>query len=143
MGTGRDARKAVKAHYRPVAKRTRHKVVVEVKVPVPMEQRASVKGMWRLEARWVEAQVFVWRAVKGEESCGVKWELGAAISGAYEGGDGEIEVVEVWGGGEDAVGESEGEWEVGDLRLDGKSEWAGAVVWCGIGREVDVRRIEW
>ena len=142
MGTGRDARKAIKAHYRPVAKRTRHKVAIEVKVPVPLTQRASDKEAWRLEARWVEAQVFVWRGARGEESSVVKWELGAAISGAYDSGDGEIEVVEGWDAGEN-VGESEGEWEVGDLRLDGKSEWAGDVVWCGIGREVDVRRIEW
>ena len=111
-------------------------------VPVPLTQRASDKEAWRLEARWVEAQVFVWRGARGEESSVVKWELGAAISGAYDSGDGEIEVVEGWDAGEN-VGESEGEWEVGDLRLDGQSEWAGDVVWCGSGREVDVRRVEW
>jgi hypothetical protein len=97
---------------------------------------------WRLEARWVEAQVFVSRAGKGEGGMW-KWELGEAIAGAYEVGDGGIEVVECWGAMEDGGSEDEGEWEVGDLTLDGKSEWAGAVVWCGRGREVDVKNIEW
>ena len=46
-------------------------------------------------------------------------------------------------GSEDDSSEDEGEWEMGSLTLDGKSEWAGDVVWCGHGREADLRRIEW
>jgi len=99
--------------------------------------------MWRLEARLVEAQVFVWREGARVESGKVGWELGEAISGAYEVDDGEMEVVDCWGGVNDGVGEDEGEWEVGDLTLDGKSEWAGAVVWGRSGREVDVKDVEW
>jgi hypothetical protein len=100
--------------------------------------------MWRLEARWVEAQVFVWRGSKGELGT-VRWELGDAISGVYEGGHVEMNVVDYWGGVEDvgSGGEDEGEWEVGDLTLDGKSEWAGAVVWCGSWRQIDMERVEW
>ena len=65
------------------------------------------------------------------ESGMVEWELGKAISGAYEvDDDGEMEVVERWGGVEDVVSEDEGEWEVGDLTLDGKKvgELDGVVV---------------
>lgn len=90
----------------------------------------------------MEAQVFVSRGVKAESGA-VQWALGKAISGGYEVDDGEMEVVDCWGGVEDVIGEDEGEWEMGELTLDGKSEWAGAVVWCGDGREVDVNNIEW
>lgn len=108
-----------------------------------MDQRTFVNEKWRLKAQWLEAQVFVSRGGKAESGM-VEWELGEAISGAYEvDGGGEMEVVECWGRVEDVVSEDEGEWEVGDLTLDGKSEWAGDVVWCGHGREVDLRRIEW
>lgn len=108
-----------------------------------MDQRTSVNEKWRLEARWVEAQVFVSRRGKAESGM-VEWELGEAISGAYEvDDDGEMEVVECWGGVEDVGSEDEGEWEVGDLTLDGKNEWAGDVVWCGSGREVDFKTVEW
>lgn len=126
LGTGRDARKAIREHYHPIAKRKRHKVVVEVKVPVPMDQRTSVDEKWRLEARWVEAQVFVSRG--GSAECGmVEWELGQAISGAYEvGDDGEMEVVKCWGGVEDVVSEDEGEWGVGSGESDvGREERVG------------------
>lgn len=123
--------------------------MLEVRCPVPVEQRSSSNEMWRLESRWVEAQVFLWRGGKGESS-GEGWELGEAIRGAYEDGDGEMEVVECWDGveseseaGEEGTPSVGGEWEVGDLRLDGRSEWAGDVVWCASGREVDVRRVEW
>lgn len=143
LGAGRDARKAIREHYHPIAKRKRHKVIVEVRVPVPVEQRTSVGEKWRLEARWVEAQVFVSRGGTAESGM-VEWELGEAISGAYEvDGEGEMEVVECWGGVEDVVSEDESEWEMGSLTLDGKSEWAGDVVWCRSGREVDLRMIEW
>jgi len=92
----------------------------------------------------VEAQVFVWRGVIGE-SRGVEWELGDAILEVYEGGDAEMDVVDCWGGVEDvgSGGESEGEWDLGDLTLDGKSDWAGAVVWHRQGREIDVRKVDW
>ena len=90
----------------------------------------------------MEAQVFVSRGGKAESSI-VEWRLGEAISGAYEVDDGEMDVVDCWGGVEDVISEDEGEWEVGNLTLDGKSEWAGDVVWCGSGREVDVKSIEW
>ena len=143
LGTGRDARKAIREHYLPVAKRKRHKVVVEVKTPVPLDRRTSVSEKWRLEARWVEAQVFISRGGKGEVGT-LGWELGEAISGAYDvDDDGEIEVVDRWGGDEGVASEDEGEWEAGDLTLDGKSEWAGDVVWCRSGREVDVENVEW
>ena len=109
-----------------------------------MDERSSKNEKWRLEARWVEAQVFVSRGGKGERGM-VKWELGEAISGAYEVGDGEMEVVDCWSAVEDVVSGDESEWETGDLTLDGKSEWAGAVVWggSGSGKEVDLRKIEW
>ena len=110
---------------------------------MPVDQRASINEKWGLEARWVEAQVFVSRGGIAESGM-VEWELGKAISGAYEvDDDGEMEVVECWGGVEDDSSEDEGEWEVGDLTLDGKNEWAGDVVWCGGGREIDLRMIEW
>ena len=145
MGTGRDARKAIREHYKPVAKRKLHNVVVEVKTPIPAAQRKSANEQWRLEARWVEAQVFVWRGgVEEESGMTGEWKLGEALSGAYEvDGEGEMEVVECWGGVEDVVSEDESEWEMGSLTLDGKSEWAGDVVWCRSGREVDLRMIEW
>jgi hypothetical protein len=108
-----------------------------------MEQRASMDEKWRLEARWAEAQVFVWRGAKGELGT-MPWELGEAMLGAYESGDRGMEVVECWGGIEDAVGDEDvGEWEVGDLTLDGKSEWAGAVEWCRREGVLDAREIEW
>lgn len=73
---------------------------------------------WRLEARWVEAQVFVWKgSVEGDER---SWELGEAIPGAYDDGDdGEIEVGEMGGEGRSEVGE---EAELGNLLLDGDGE---------------------
>jgi hypothetical protein len=142
LGTGRDARKAIKAHYKPVAKRTRQKVVVEVKCPIPVDERKSVQEKWRLEARWVEAQVFVWRGGRGE-SATVEWELGEAISGAYEVDDGKMEVVDCWGAVDHGVSEDEGDWETASLTLDGKSDWTGPVVWGGGGREIDMKRIEW
>jgi hypothetical protein len=98
--------------------------------------------MWRLDARWVEAQVFVWRGAKGESS-GV-WSLGEAIEGIYGSGPGEIDVVENWGrvdGELDGRSSGEGVWEVGDLRLDGRSEWAGPVSWRG--REVETGDVAW
>jgi hypothetical protein len=134
LGTGRDSRKEIEAHYRPVAKRERLQVVVEVRVPVPRSQRVVVtldtdddhdvdgeSRKWRLEARWLEARVFVWRgAVEGN---GQSWELGEAIAGLYDGGDrGEVEVKENVGVVKDEVGEEE--VGLGDLRLDGDSEWA-------------------
>jgi hypothetical protein len=97
---------------------------------------------WRLEGRWVEAQVFVSRGAR-EQSGTVEWELGEAISGAYEVDDGEIEVVDCWGKVDHCVSEDEGEWETASLTLDGESEWAGPVVWGGSRREVDVKNIEW
>ncbi|KAM0700845.1 hypothetical protein Q7P35_012567 [Cladosporium inversicolor] len=128
----------------PVVKRKLHNVVVEARTPIPADQRKSANEQWRLEARWVEAQVFVWRVGMEEGGATVEWELGEAISGAYEGDGGEMGVVSCWGGKESVVvgsSEGEGEWEVGDLTLDGKSEWAGEVVWGG--RDVDGRVIEW
>ena len=118
-----------------------------------MDERKFSNEKWRLEARWVEAQVFVSRGGKGEgesESEGgmMGWELGRAIEGVYEvDGGGEMEVVDstAWGAVEEEDGGSgeESEWEMGDLTLDG--EWAGEVVWGGSwnGREVDLRKIEW
>jgi hypothetical protein len=116
--------------------------VVEVKCPVPVDERKSNAEKWRLEGRWVEAQVFVSRGGRGEIGA-VKWELGEAISGAYEVDDGEIEVVDCWGKVDHGFSEDEGEWETASLTLDGESEWAGPVVWGGSGREVDVKNIEW
>lgn len=107
-----------------------------------LDQRTSANEKWRLEARWVEAQVFVSRGGSGEVGT-PEWELGQAISGAYDVDDGNIEVVDCWDGVEDVISEDEGEWEAGDLTLDGKSEWAGDVVWCGSGREFDVKNVEW
>lgn len=90
----------------------------------------------------MEAQVFVSRGGKGQ--CGlVEWGLGKAISGAHEVDGGEMEVVDCWGAMDHGVSEDEGEWETASLTLDGESEWAGAVVWGGSGREVDVRNMEW
>jgi len=161
FGTGRDPRRVIKEHYAPVAKRQRRRVVVEVKVPVTRAERGRVGGddvgenddhdgedydyregrRWRLEARWVEAQVFVWRGfVEGSER---NWELGEAISGAYdEGGGLGIEVEDVGGGGERGeVGEEEA--ELGKLRLDGESEWARPGVF-GEGNDIaDAQAVEW
>jgi hypothetical protein len=140
LGTGREGRKAIKAHYRPVAKRTHHKVVMEVRVPIPSHKRSSANDVWRLEARWVEAQVFVWRGGRGEHSG--TWNLGDAIEGVYGSGDGEIDVVENLGRDDGEVEEgssSEGEWELDDLLMDGRSEWAAPISWRG--REVETRRV--
>ena len=157
FGTGRDPRRVIKEHYAPVAKRQRRRVVVEVKVPVLRGERGRVDGadnvvdgddfdnregrQWRLEARWVEAQVFVWRGfVEGSER---NWELGEAISGAYdEGGGLGIEIEEMGDGGERGeVGEEEA--ELGKLRLDGESEWARPGVF-GEGNDIaDAQAVEW
>ena len=58
LGTGRESRKDIKAHYRPVAKRQRLKVVIEVKVPIAQSERLAQanededyeRRNWRLEA---------------------------------------------------------------------------------------------
>ena len=90
----------------------------------------------------MEAQVFVSRGGKGERGM-VNWELGEAILGAHEIDDGEMEVVDSWGKVEEVISEDEGEWEIGDLTLDGKREWAGDVLWGWNRREVDAKNIEW
>jgi len=154
LGTGRDSRRAIKEHYRPVAKWQRLQVVIEVKVPVPRSQRLEEDGddyddgnddddaseniKWRLEARWLEAQAFVWKAfVEGNER---NWELGEAIAGAYESGDMEVEVEEIAGDADRSeVGE---EAELGNLRLDGDSEWARPGVF-GKGKSVESPAVEW
>jgi len=124
LGTGRESRKEIKAHYRPVAKRQRLKVVIEVKVPIPESERLAQanededyeRRNWRLEARWVEAQIFVWKgAIEGNEQ---SWELGEAVSGFYDGGDRELEI-DSMGGREKSDSEVGGEAELGNLRLDG------------------------
>lgn len=151
-----------------MAKRQRLQVVIEVKIPVPRSQRLrddrndddgddvgddgveddaddfdNREGkQWRLEARWVKAQVFVWKGfVEGNER---NWELGEAISGACgSADDGEVEVEEMGGDGDGERSEvREEEAELGNLRLDGDSEWARPGVF-GEGREVDSHAVEW
>jgi hypothetical protein len=173
LGTGGDFRKDIKEHYRPVAKRRRLKVVIEVKVPIPLSERPEVDGSdeegddeaedegddeaddegeeednggngddyesrnWRLEARWVEAQVFVWRgSTEGNEP---SWELGEAISGSYDGGDREVKLDDMRGGKKSEVWE---EAELGNLVLDGDSEWAQPGVF-GSGSDIDPFAVEW
>ena len=145
LGTGRESRKEIKAHYRPVAKRQRLKVVIEVKVPIAQSERLAhanededyERRNWRLEARWVEAQVFVWKgAIEGNEQ---SWELGEAVSGSYDGGDRELEIDSMGGRETDEVGEGA---ELGNLRLDGDNEWAQPAVF-GDGRYIDPFAVEW
>lgn len=84
----------------------------------------------------MEAQVFVWKGCV--EGHGQRWELGEAISGAYDDGD-EIEVGEMGGEGRSVVGD---EAELGNLRLDGDGEWALPPVFGG-GKVVDANAVEW
>jgi len=166
LGTGRDSRREIKAHYRLVAKRKRLKVVVEVRVSIPRSQvpkdyegddggadeaehEAEHEGEdgngggdyetrnWRLEARWIEAQVFMWRgAVDGNEQ---SWELGEAIQGSYDGGDREVKLEDM---SVEVKDEVEEKVELGDLVLKGDSEWAQPVLFGG-GDVVDPFAVEW
>jgi hypothetical protein len=167
LGQGRDARREIKEHYRLVAKRQRLKVVIEVKAPIPKSQRpekaeaedkggdergyedegrkkddceSHERGIWRLEARWLEAQVYVWKGdvVEGNER---SWELGEAIKGSYDVGDRELKIedMSLSGGKTGEVGE---EAEMGNLLLDGDSEWAQPGVF-GRGGDIDASAVEW
>jgi hypothetical protein len=167
LGQGRDARREIKEHYRLVAKRRRLKVVIEVKAPIPRSQRpekaededkggdevkdeAGGEGgddaadyerrNWRLEARWLEAQVYVWKGdIEGNEQ---SWELGEAIEGSYDGGDRELKIEDMSlnGGKNGEIGE---EAELGNLLLDGDSEWAQPGVFGGGGGDIDPSSVEW
>jgi hypothetical protein len=167
LGTGGDSRKDIKEHYRPVAKRRRLRVVIEVKVPIPLSERPEVDGgdeegedeggdggddegnddsdnndnyqsrNWRLEAKWVEVQAFVWRgSTEGNEP---SWELGEAISGSYDGGDREVKLDDMRGGKKSEVWQ---EAELGNLVLDWDSEWAKPGVF-GSGSVIDPFAVEW
>lgn len=141
LGTGRRARQEIKAHYQPMAKRVRHKVVIEVRVPIP-EGREGEKEKWRIEARWVEAQVFKWRGAVNETGEG--WELGKMVAGTYGDGVGEMKVVGDWGrvDGQEAS-EVEGlVMEARNLSLDGRSEWADPVTF-GEGKGRLESEVEW
>lgn len=141
LGSGREARRAIKSHYRAVAKRVRLPVVLEVCVPVPRAERVDESERWRLEARSVVAQVFVWRGkVEGK---GREWRLGEMIAGGYGTEDEGIHVVQMGEGGEsDQIGgDADAEWVYGDLSLDG-SEWGGEAVFAD-GRVVDLRSVGW
>lgn len=144
LGTGRDAREAIKAHYRPVATRIRCKVVIEVSVPVTRKERSTAGERWRLVPRCVEAQVFAGRGV--QDGTAAEWKLNEALRGAYDHdtGTGQIRAVKGLDGyviGDDEESSGEGDLEVGDLRLDGRSDWAGPIVWSG--NEVDDKTVEW
>lgn len=142
LGTGRDARKEIKEHYRTNAKRIRRRVVVEVRVPVPREERSIVGEKWRLEPRCVEAQVFVRRNVQHES--GAEWKLDEALSGMYDEESSEIQVVKGLGGyvvRDDEASSVDSDFGLEDLRLDGRSDWAGPIVWSG--KEVDHESVEW
>jgi hypothetical protein len=163
LGQGRDARREIKDHYRGVAKRQLLRVVIEVKAPIPESQRPEKaededtggdeggdeaegdgKGdtddwegrVWRLEARWVEAQVYVWKGdvVEGDER---SWEWGAAMEGAYDGGDRELKIEDLSLGKKGEVGEEAG---MGNFLLDGDSEWAQPGVF---GVDIDPSTVEW
>lgn len=142
LGTGRAHREAIKAHYRPVAKRIRCKVVIEVRVPLPRKERSTAGERWRLKPRCVEAQVFVARGMQDES--GAEWKLSEALRGAYDGEIEELQVVDALGGysvEDDDDSSGEGDFRVGDLRLDGRNDWAGPIVWNG--NEVDYDSVEW
>lgn len=142
LGTGRDAREVIKAHYRPVAKRIRCRVVIEVKVPVARKERSTAGERWRLKPCCVEAQVFVARGVQDES--GAEWKLSEALRGAYDDGSEECQVVDALGGyivEDDDESSGEGDFRVGDLRLDGRNDWAGPIVWNW--NEVDHESVEW
>jgi hypothetical protein len=148
LGTGRESRKEIKAHYRPVAKRQRLKVVIEVKAPIPRSERPVQirehdddyeSRNWRLEARWVEAQVFVWKGVvEGNEQ---NWELGEAVSGSYDSGDRELDI-DSMGGREKSDSEVGEEAESGNLRLDGNGGWDQPPVF-GDGKVIDQFAVQW
>jgi len=149
LGTGRASRKEIKAHYRPVAKRQRLKVVIEVRVPIPRSERPARTNEddeddyesrnWRLKARWVEAEVFVWKgAVEGTEQ---SWELGEAVSGSYDGGDRELDI-DSMGGREKSDSEVGEEAESGNLRLDGNGGWDQPPVF-GDGKVIDQFAVQW
>ncbi|KAM0722122.1 hypothetical protein Q7P37_001563 [Cladosporium fusiforme] len=146
LGSGRDARKAIKEHYQPFAKRRRINVVVEVRVPVArMEREAGFESeRWRVEARRVVAQVYVWRGGGVEDGfCGREWDLGRFLSGEYEGGLEEMEVVgaQEWGG-EKGEGEGDVKGVERDLGLDGRIDWTFPPVYGEWGEE-ELRMVEW
>lgn len=91
----------------------------------------------------MDAQVFVGRGV--QDGRAAEWKLNEALRGAYDRdiGNGEIRAVKGLDGYviEDDESDGEGDLEVGDLRLDGRSDWAGPIVWSG--NEVDDETVEW
>lgn len=90
----------------------------------------------------MEAQVFVGRGVRNDK--GGEWELSEAISGAYDEEREEIEVVRGMGGyvvGDDEKSSVDSDCRSEDLRLDGKNDWAGPIVWSG--NEVDHESVDW
>ncbi|KAL1590292.1 hypothetical protein WHR41_01022 [Cladosporium halotolerans] len=136
FGTGRDARKLIKNHYRPFAKRTCRNVVIEVKVPVNANS-GSVKREWRLEPRRVMAQVFVGKVVRRGSVAGR--EPGDFMSERRGQGLNNMHVFDLRNGNE---GEMQAGSESSDQWMDGRDDWSGPPIF-GDGRYIDPETIEW
>lgn len=136
FGTGRDARKLIKNHYRPFAKRTRRNVVIEVKIPVNANS-GSVKRQWRLEPRRVMAQVFVGKVVRRGSVTGR--EPGDFISERRGQGLKNMHVFDLGNGNQ---GKMESGSESSDQWKDGRDDWSGPPIF-GDGRYIDPETIEW
>lgn len=136
FGTGRDARKLIKNHYRPFAKRTRANVIIEVEVPVDAERESNGRE-WRLEPRRVMAQLFVGRVTRRDSKVGREsWDT---VSRKREQGLNDMHAVDLEN---EREGKVEADLESRDQYLDGKDDWSGPPVFGG-GRYIDPGTIEW